>query len=983
MVINKVISSWYDRFPGCTTAQHHADLTAHEAQNPEAESHFSLQGMFPQRLPFNALDFKGFMSREDIEDAGGIPHADTLKSIYCGVTPDGDDETPRTICLHKQAAFASDEPVVDTFDIDSYCGITDTLAVARGGLALQTVSNERTNIKAKVHGHIQMLHDDAEDPLELRDIPHQFIGRIANDAKIALYFFYPSCPLGDRGKFTCLTNQQLTHWNNEIWLQALYDVLPAAALQDLPSSYRNASHKALTRQTEARLREGGAYASIQQISNPIQAHHLRQITIRLREIVQQPAHRDFHNFQIYFCAKGVKNEFRTTATHPRLQDAMTDFLNHMKDRLDRRYIPWNRFWIDIGKESCVSYSYLRSKPPTADEPQPQVLIPRRCCLEKYHDWYYADDEKTYASSTQLYSMAMLGEAATLTTTPPLSSRMRAGGLIYTQVYARVKTMLEASKHFVNQQDGLEELALDPNIAAGIQEGAGGRSRRIPVIEQAYLAGKQRLAAALRDDRYKSYAVRQEHRITFELFLQIWEALDEMDDHRVLDPDTSRPEFVWAIPSKVYTQYLRRHAGKFNTGFELIRATSSDEVKTWEQTKMMTMFLRCLRYATGGHQLGRENALWTERKDYDNGKIYYGLNFRHAIEHSHYCWIRPDLIDWGQLEFEPDMTEDVVFSNKTQISKLLKRGKRLRYFFDETKQIDVAINMIRAHRNTSPAIVNRALQFLAHLAQRQFRADLWAKIKGEVIQQPEVDRTEHQLGNWYLSWESIYQLYGREPHLTHGNRSGVISVLEKVRFIFDVEPDSKGKGKGWNDPWVRFLRRIITLLDEFPDHRILMRFRKLFQQIFFEHHWIIPNPHRDGLLQTTKTRNEQKTRPWVSIMCDFTEAHAEQARGQLPGTDCYYWGGKDYRLGDPPRYPAYLKWDREQWDEWIQTTLAAPPAPPAPPVPPAPAVPSPPPPSPPAPAVRYDRPLVVPPTGRNRSPSATTKILLEMYRQPRP
>jgi hypothetical protein len=60
---------------------------------------------------------------------------------------------------------------------------------------------------------------------------------------------------------------------------------------------------------------------------------------------------------------------------------------------------------------------------------------------------------------------------------------------------------------VNEQDGLKELALDPNITAGIHKGTGGRSRRIPVIEQAYLAGKQRLAAALRDDRYKLYTVR--------------------------------------------------------------------------------------------------------------------------------------------------------------------------------------------------------------------------------------------------------------------------------------------------------------------------------------------------------------------------------------------------------------------------------------------------------------------------------------------
>jgi hypothetical protein len=73
--------------------------------------------MFPQRLPFNTLDFKGFMSREDIKDAGGVPYTDTLKSIYYRVTPNGKDEIPRKIYLHKQAIFASDEPVLDTFDI--------------------------------------------------------------------------------------------------------------------------------------------------------------------------------------------------------------------------------------------------------------------------------------------------------------------------------------------------------------------------------------------------------------------------------------------------------------------------------------------------------------------------------------------------------------------------------------------------------------------------------------------------------------------------------------------------------------------------------------------------------------------------------------------------------------------------------------------------------------------------------------------------
>lgn len=121
--------------------------------------------MFPQPLPFNALNFKDFMDIDNIKDASGVPYLDILKSIYYRVTPNDDEETPHKIYLYKQEA--SDKPVINTFNIDSYYGITNTLVVTWGGLALQTVLNERSNVKAKVHGHIQILHDNADDPLEL------------------------------------------------------------------------------------------------------------------------------------------------------------------------------------------------------------------------------------------------------------------------------------------------------------------------------------------------------------------------------------------------------------------------------------------------------------------------------------------------------------------------------------------------------------------------------------------------------------------------------------------------------------------------------------------------------------------------------------------------------------------------------------------------------------------------------------------------
>ena len=61
-------------------------------------------------------------------------------------------------------------------------------------------------------------------------------------------------------------------------------------------------------------------------------------------------------------------------------------------------------------------------------------------------------------------------------------------------------------------------------------------------------------------------------------------------------------------------YLWRRADSFATGFEIVLARSNREHVTWQQTKMMAVFLRCLRFVFGGHMLERESALWWSRRD---------------------------------------------------------------------------------------------------------------------------------------------------------------------------------------------------------------------------------------------------------------------------------------------------------------------------------------------------------------------------------
>jgi hypothetical protein len=75
-----------------------------------------------------------------------------------------------------------------------------------------------------------------------------------------------------------------------------------------------------------------------------------------------------------------------------------------------------------------------------------------------------------------------------------------------------------------------------------------------------------------------------------------------------------PSYAWLVKTEVYLHYLWRSADKFAAGFEIVLARSREELITWEQTKIMVMFLRCLRFVFGAHLLQRESSLWWGRRE---------------------------------------------------------------------------------------------------------------------------------------------------------------------------------------------------------------------------------------------------------------------------------------------------------------------------------------------------------------------------------
>jgi hypothetical protein len=64
---------------------------------------------------------------------------------------------------------------------------------------------------------------------------------------------------------------------------------------------------------------------------------------------------------------------------------------------------------------------------------------------------------------RFYQQSMLRDACCVINLTPQRSRLREGGLIYSHFYSSVKEVIDAAKSYPFQNDGLEEMALHPQI----------------------------------------------------------------------------------------------------------------------------------------------------------------------------------------------------------------------------------------------------------------------------------------------------------------------------------------------------------------------------------------------------------------------------------------------------------------------------------------------------------------------------------------
>lgn len=177
---------------------------------------------------------------------------------------------------------------------------------------------------------------------------------------------------------------------------------------------------------------------------------------------------------------------------------------------------------------------------------------------------------------------------------------------------KVNFVAETTSLFANPD--LETLAFDPDfVKATTQNGGNSRALSTRRLTKAYLAGKARAHSSLQYARGRSFGVREEHRVSLELWGQVLSVLIRREREQtpcVVSAVAEQPFYI--IPSNANFGVLYGQMNKFCLGFEYVLSRANAEYTTWEDRQAAIIFLRSLQRSFSTSIVQQEPVLWKDR-----------------------------------------------------------------------------------------------------------------------------------------------------------------------------------------------------------------------------------------------------------------------------------------------------------------------------------------------------------------------------------
>ena len=384
---------------------------------------------------------------------------------------------------------------------------------------------------------------------------------------------------------------------------------------------------------------------------------------------------------------------------------------------------------------------------------------------------------------------MTGEAGSMTISSAPNGVEAAAGLIYSQYYNLVKAPFDAQKTYALQPPVYENLALDPQYLRQLRHTAGVNGPLQQArIKAAYIRSKTRAAVNIEDCASRSFGIREEHRITLNLFRKVFDCWHDVcfpGDHDEVyrtaggnwqgspSPPLALP---WvACSTKDVMDFLAAQINRHCLLFEYILGHTGVMFSLGE-TVAMIVALRSLRYCYSSNLLQREPLLFSsewaqyeqeppEDARQDTGQTALenvsrrrgyqrtrkrrmalseeaphgfhkqeriGLGMYESMCKYGFGWWRPGLFRWHFWRFSDDVTRQLLVGNLLVHAEYRRRWRAVRELRDVQVLLFQTQQWFSEHAiYAQPPVCKQLwLDYLSCIVLRQFDLDVWAKLHDE-------------------------------------------------------------------------------------------------------------------------------------------------------------------------------------------------------------------------------------------------------------
>ncbi|KFZ11705.1 hypothetical protein V502_07447 [Pseudogymnoascus sp. VKM F-4520 (FW-2644)] len=591
--------------------------------------------------------------------------------------------------------------------------------------------------------------------------------------------------------------------------------------------------------------------------------------------------------------------------------------HHRSHAANPEFYNKDRTYVDLAKQvtsedSALPYDQL------PEDHEAEVFLWKKCCLDAYaktRAGLNPDGSKakgnpkrtTYAWATMRDTMGQTLFAA------PQGAETK-DGLIYSQFYGLIKTPFDSAKVYVFDNDSVENLALDPGYVRSLQQEGGGITFSKGVCEFSYLHSKKRACANLLDNRWKSYGIREEHRISMSMMEEIhqqwvqWDLYDADDEG-----DGSSPLPYYIVPTRDLLDFLYAQINKYCFIFEHILAHTA---KTYSlpETMVMVVALRALRFCYGSNLIQRESLLCKDRWEVRRGQkivVKEGLGMHDSMERCGLGWFWPKF-NWATWRLAEPHGENMLVGNALMHEEYKRRWRAVKDLRDVFIRFNQAELWYEKYNMRSNRGLEKAwLEYLILLNIEQFDADVWSALL-------KANKRSHELqpsaGQWidvmqfcYRDMKKMFMANGAAcgPHLVTGNKMRFEKVMDVMNFLFLWDEQ---EWPGWgNKPYRVILQKTFEMLERRLGYRRADKWLDEFLHVVWLTHWLLPYPSNAALITSTKTSHRQgltQRTMWFSTMYANPEIVEVLLRGLLSTMASLVWQAGRRTFGEGKEHEAF-------------------------------------------------------------------------------